>query len=227
MEMQALSALPEDKNGWHNPTPAVYCDRNSSPYTSNRFIKKGPMPDYRRAKEAGGTYFFTVVSYRRQNILCEEGIRHALRDAIQNVRETDPFAIDAWVLLPDHLHCIWTLPPGDTHYSPRWARIKRFVSQKCGPGKDHTKWMNDSQRQRHESTIWQRRFWEHQIRDDRDLARHIDYIHYNPVKHHLVPRVIEWPWSTFHQYLREGIYTKDWGNSDSNSTTDDYGEPGA
>jgi len=91
-----------------------------------------PMPDYRRAKEAGGTYFFTVVTYRRQTILCNEEVRNALREGINHIRQKHPFTIDAWVLLPDHLHCLWTLPFGDTNYSQRWAMIKLFVTKKCG-----------------------------------------------------------------------------------------------
>ena len=184
------------------------------------------MPEYRRAKEAGGTYFFTVVTYNRQKILCEENVRNVLREGINRVRQTHPFEIDAWVLLPDHLHCIWTLPLGDAEYSLRWAKIKRFVTQKCGPTLHRDAWVNDSMKRRNESTIWQRRFWEHQIRDAHDMEKHMDYIHFNPIKHNLVSRVGDWPWSTFHRYVQKGMYSEMWGNDYSVNMTDDYGEFG-
>lgn len=144
------------------------------------------MPNYRRAKTRGATYFFTVVTYRRQRFLCQEKVRKALRNSILDVRKNHPFAIDGWVLLPDHLHCIWTLPPNDANFSVRWAMIKRFVTKQCRPELHREDWMNESKRKRKESTIWQRRFWEHQIRDDQDFERHMNYLHYNPAKHDLV-----------------------------------------
>ncbi|VVS95272.1 REP-associated tyrosine transposase [Desulfoluna spongiiphila] len=182
------------------------------------------MSDYRRAKEAGGTYFFTVATYRRQPILCAEDVRNALRDGINHARHNHPFTIDAWVLLPDHLHCIWTLPEGDADFSLRWAMIKRFVTKTCGATRQRNEWMGESKKRRHESTIWQRRFWEHQIRDSHDLERHMDYLHYNPVKHNLVSRVSDWPWSTFHSYARQSIYPQDWGRDYSVNAAHDYGE---
>jgi putative transposase len=121
-----------------------------------------------------------------------------------------PFHIDARVLLPDHLHCNWTLPEGDADFSMRWSKIKRHVSQQC----DDTvgcKTISDSRAKRHESGIWQRRFWEHQIRDDNDFERHVDYIHWNPVKHDLVARAGDWPYSTFHRFVQNGTYSLDWG----------------
>ncbi|MDY7538605.1 transposase [Undibacterium sp. RTI2.1] len=143
------------------------------------------MSNYRRSNIAGGTYFFTVNSSRRRPILATESLRDDLRLAIQKTRLTHPFEIDAWVLLPDHLHCIWTLPQGDADFSVRWSMIKRLVSQACADefGVDN---LSASRTQRKESGIWQRRFWEHQIRDDNDFALHVDYIHFNPVKHGLV-----------------------------------------
>ncbi|MFZ6772742.1 REP-associated tyrosine transposase [Undibacterium sp. SXout7W] len=168
------------------------------------------MSNYRRSNIAGGTYFFTVNSFRRRPILSNESLRDALRLAIQKTRLTHPFKIDAWVLLPDHLHCIWTLPEGDADFSVRWSMIKRLVSQACADEFS----MDDvsaSRTQRKESGIWQRRFWEHQIRDDHDFARHVDYIHWNPVKHGLVARAVDWPYSTFHRYVVQEMLPPDWG----------------
>ena len=109
------------------------------------------MSNYRRATTKGGTYFFTVVSYRRRPILCEEHVRASLRDAIGEVRGICPFAIDGWVLLPDHLRCIWTLPEGDADFAKRWGMIKRFVSKPCGPQLHCEEWMSDSKRRRHDN----------------------------------------------------------------------------
>ena len=133
------------------------------------------MSNYRRAKTKGGTYFFTVVTYRRQPILCDENLRKALREGIQEVRKVHPFTINGWVLLPDHLHCIWTLPPDDADFSIRWAMIKRFVTKQCGSLRRED-WMTASKRKRKESTLWQRRFREHQIHDDQNYKKHIHYI---------------------------------------------------
>ncbi len=117
------------------------------------------MSRYRRAYLAGGCYFFTVVTYRRRAILCDDALRLALCNAIETVRASRPFVIDAWVLLPDHLHCIWTLPEGDTDFSTRWMMIKRLVSVTCHHDDHHrSELMNDSKHQHRESTIWQRRF---------------------------------------------------------------------
>jgi putative transposase len=171
------------------------------------------MPNYRRADVAGGTYFFTVNTLRRLPVLTETAVRNALREAIRQTRLTDPFDINAWVLLPDHLHCIWTLPPGDANFSLRWAKIKRYVSKQCGEAFS-IKDLSASRTKRHEAGLWQRRFWEHQIRNDWDFARHVDYIHWNPVKHGLVSRAVDWPYSTFHSYVRRGVYQPDWGLAD-------------
>ncbi len=182
------------------------------------------MPNHRRANVAGGTYFFTVVTYRRQTFLCNENVRDALRNGIRTTQITYPFKIDAWVLLPDHLHCIWTRPQGDASFGIRWAMIKRFVSKQCSPELHRDDWMNGSKQRRKESTIWQRRFWEHLIRDEKDFEKHVDNIHYNPVKHNLVSRACDWPYSTFHRYIRKGVYSKDWGGGDIVEANQDFGE---
>ncbi|MBC8551327.1 MAG: transposase [Candidatus Brocadiales bacterium] len=183
------------------------------------------MSNYRRANAKGGTYFFTVVTYRRQEFLCNENVRTALRDGISDVQTKHPFTIDGWVLLPNHLHCIWTLPEHDSNFGIRWAMIKRFITKRCGPDLRRDDWMNASKRKRNESTIWQRRFWEHMIRDEDDFNKHLNYIHFNPVKHGLVTCVKDWPHSTFHRCVREGIYPPDWGGDGTYDTNDkDYGE---
>lgn len=161
------------------------------------------MPDYRRSRVSGGTYFFTLVSGGRNPVLTEPQSRLALRSAIEEVRESLPFSISAWVLLPDHLHCIWTLPDGDSDYSKRWGIIKTRYSRHMGASAVNN---------RHESGLWQRRFWEHRIRDQNDLNNHLNYIHINPLKHGIVTAVKDWPYSTFHRYVRKGIYTPDWGS---------------
>jgi len=168
------------------------------------------MSNYRRARVAGGTFFFTVVAYRRQPILCDEPVRAALREAIREVRQSSPFKIDAWVLLPDHLHCIWTLPPDDGDFSLRRSLIKRRVSLAVGAQYRRAEWLNASKLKHRESTVWQRRFWEHSIRDEEDLRRHVDYLHFNPVKHGLVSGASDWPHSTFHRFVEAGIYPADW-----------------
>jgi putative transposase len=169
------------------------------------------MSRYRRANTLGGTYFFTVVTYRRRPFLCDEDVRAALRIAIERVRERHPFAIEAWVLLPDHLHTIWTLPEGDANFSFRWGAIKRHVSLICGERLNRPELMSASKKKHRESTLWQRRYWEHLIRDEEDFCRHVDYLHYNPVKHGLVDKVIGWPYSSFHRFRRMGVYADDWG----------------
>jgi len=167
------------------------------------------MSRYRRANTPGATYFFTVVTYRRRGFLCDADVRIALREAINRVRSQYPFFIDAWVLLPDHLHTIWTLPPDDARFGLRWQQIKRFVTLRCGERLHQASWMTDSKTRHRESTLWQRRYWEHQIRNELDFARHMDYLHYNPVKHGLVKQVKDWPYSSFHRYLEAGVYAQD------------------
>jgi putative transposase len=130
-----------------------------------------PTSRYRRATVAGSTCFFTVVAYRRQTILCDDMVRTALRTAIEDVRKARPFEIDAWVLMPDHLHCIWILPDGDADFPTRWMMIKRAVSMACRDDYHRAEWMSASKHKHRESTIWQRRFWKHQIRDETDFAR--------------------------------------------------------
>lgn len=183
------------------------------------------MPQYRRIKIKGGSYFFTVVTFGRQPILTGEHVRIALREGIQEVRQSLPFTIEAWVLLPDHLHTIWTLPDNDDNFASRWAVIKRIVSKHSASQNVVGRPISDSHKKRGEERIWQRRFWEHLIRDELDLHRHIDYIHWNPVKHGYVKRAIDWPYSTFHQFVNKGFYLADWGGVDEDDKADmNFGE---
>ncbi len=168
------------------------------------------MSHYRRANTKNATYFFTVVTYRRQPFLCDELVRNALRNAIAKVQTQYPFKIDALVLLPDHMHTIWTLPENDANFSLRWQLIKRYVTRECGATLNRPEWLNASKIKHQEATLWQRRFWEHQIRDDRDYQTHMDYCHYNPVKHGLVKRVQDWPYSSFYKQVGLGVYALDW-----------------
>jgi putative transposase len=182
------------------------------------------MPEYRRIKVKAGTYFFTVVTYGRRPFLTNEHVRTALREGIQEVRQALPFTIEAWVLLPDHLHAIWTLPKNDDNFTSRWAIIKRSVSRlKFLVENEASK--NNSHVKRGERRIWQRRFWDHLIRDDLDLHRHLDYIHWNPVKHGYVNRVLDWPYSTFHRFVKLGLYPLDWGGiKDEEASEEKFGE---
>ena len=182
------------------------------------------MPQYRRAKHLGGTYFFTVVTFRRRPLFAHEEARAILREGIRKVRQSYPFEIDAWVLLPDHMHCIWTLPPGDHDYSRRWGLIKSSFSKEAKPLYHVSSWMSGSRRKHRETTIWQRRFWEHQIRSDEDYRNHMDYIHFNPVKHGLSATVGDWPYSTFHRFVQAGIYSEDWGGEAERVVQGDFGE---
>ena len=163
---------------------------------------------YRRSTTPGATYFFTVVTYRRRAILCEPDTVALLREAFATVKQRHPFRIDAVVILPDHLHAIWTLPPDDADYSTRWMRIKSHFTRYCDASLKTPR--SPVLRHKREQTIWQHRYWEHQIRDDQDFERHCDYIHYNPVKHGYVARVADWPHSSFHRFVENGIYSLDW-----------------
>jgi len=165
------------------------------------------MPDYRRNRVPGGTYFFTVNLLDRRERLLVEHI-DAFRESVRQVRAKHPFHIDAWVVLPDHTHCIWTLPSGDDNYSARWKAIK-IAFAKTLP---KTERLSAVRERKGERGIWQRRFWEHTIRDEQDYAAHVDYVHINPFKHGLVRQVSDWPYSSFHRFVQEGIYPQNWAS---------------
>jgi putative transposase len=167
------------------------------------------MPDYRRYRVPGGTYFFTINLLDRHSDLL---VRHieALRESVRRTRIERPFHIDAWVVLPEHVHCVITLPPGDDDFSNRIKAIKiRFVR-----ALEPDEWRSPVRVAKGERGIWQRRFWEHAIRDDDDYARHLDYVHFYPVKHGHATSVAQWPYSTFHHCVRTGIYPMDWGGGE-------------
>jgi putative transposase len=176
------------------------------------FVYNHSMPEYRRIKQEGGTYFFTLVTYQRQKLFAIPHARALLRLTVEDVKVFHPFEIVAYCILPDHVHLLWTLPEDDMNYSMRIGLIKRRFSKKFIPQIDEKFTKTESQLKRHEVTIWQRRFWEHLIRDEQDLERHIEYIHYNPVKHGLVSQAYDWDSSSFHDYVRTGKYPMDWGS---------------
>ena len=147
---------------------------------------------YRRALSPGGTFFFTVVTCNRQKILADEPGISLLREAFRYVLDRHPFQMDACVELPDHIHAIWTLPEDDSDYSTRWRLIKSYFSRNL-PDKSNTG-LTVSRINKGEQSVWQRRFWEHQMRDEQDVQRHVEYIHFNPVKHGLVQAPIDWPY---------------------------------
>lgn len=164
---------------------------------------------YHRARIKGGTYFFTVVTHNRRRFLCQPENVELLRAALREVKATHPFKIEAIVVLPDHLHCLWALPENDDDYSTRWRLVKSYFSRESKG--TYGGQISLSRQRKQEQSVWQRRFWEHLIRDESDFRRHVDYIHYNPVKHGLVKAPKDWKYSSFHRYVQAGIYGQDWG----------------
>jgi putative transposase len=167
------------------------------------------MPDYRRYRVPGGSYFFTVTLNDRKSDLLIAQI-DLLRTSVDRVRHLMPFHIDAWVVLPDHMHTVWTLPEGDTNFSRRWQTIKMAFSRAI----PHDEHLSRSREIRGERGVWQRRFWEHCIRDEQDYAAHVDYVHFNPVKHGFVQTPGAWPYSTFHRAVAQGVYSSAWRGRD-------------
>lgn len=168
------------------------------------------MPDFRRHFHPGGTFFFTVITHQRTPFLCDPPARLLLRKVVRRCQTRWPFTMEAVVLLPDHLHAIWTLPPGDAEYSKRLGWIKKeftriwLISDSASPRQTQRRG-----RDRYRS-VWQRKFWEHTMRSDVDFRRHMDYIHFNPIKHGLARCPHEWPWSSFHRWVRQGVYDQGW-----------------
>ena len=157
---------------------------------------------YRRLLHSGGRYFFTLVTAQRRAIFTDDETIKILRHAFLQVMNKHPFSIDAFVLLPDHLHCIWTLPENDDNFAMRWRLIKTWFTKHYQPTPPH-----------HQSP-WQNRYWEHLLRNDLDYQHHVEYIHYNPVKHGYVQSPCEWVHSSFQRYVKKGIYPEDWGSSE-------------
>ncbi len=172
---------------------------------------------YRRSDVPGASYFFTVNLAERRKTLLVDYV-DMLREAMKKVKQNHPFCIDAIVIMPDHLHTIWTLPKDDADFSKRWGLIKAMFSRCL----EKTERISTSRLDKGERGIWQRRFWEHLIRDDHDYERHVDYIHYNPVKHGYVNRPTEWQYSSIHRFIEQGSIAPDW--SGCNKIEGEYGE---
>jgi putative transposase len=172
------------------------------------------MAKYRRNFVPGGTYFFTCVTYERQRILTSELGRRCLREAIHKVRSDHPFHVFAIVLLPDHLHTVWTLPPGDSDYPLRWMRIKEEFTKRWLQSNGTELSQSESRRKHRYRGVWQKRYWEHTVQDQADLKRCVDYSHWNPRKHNLVRRVCDWEYSSFHRFVKVGEYDIHWGDID-------------
>ena len=163
--------------------------------------------DCRRAWHQGGTYFFTVnLLQRKNNALLIDHI-DLLRKVVAQVKKSHPFTIHAWVVLPEHIHCVVELPDGDADFKTRWMLIKMLFSRAI----PKNEWRSDIRIHRRERGIWQRRYWEHLIKNEADYRAHVDYVHINPVKHGLVKQVKDWPYSTFHKLVEQGVYHQDWG----------------
>jgi putative transposase len=176
------------------------------------------MTNYRRNPIPGGSYFFTVTLDDRCSRLLIDHI-DVLRAAFRHVLARHPFTVAAIVVLPDHLHAIWTLPEQDADFALRWRLIKSGFSRALPGGEP----VSRSRAEKGERGIWQRRYWEHTLRDDSDVERHFDYIHYNPVKHGHVHQACDWPYSSFHRMVRLGVYPRDWGGDVQESGTE-FGE---
>ncbi|WP_303906059.1 REP-associated tyrosine transposase [Thiohalomonas denitrificans] len=165
---------------------------------------------YRRAFMPGGSWFFTVVTERRRPILASSEAVGVLREAFRVVRNKRPFRVDAIVVLPDHIHCIWTLPPENADFATRWRLIKTWFTKHCDPALRVNQ--NPARTKKGEQALWQHRYWEHLLRDETDFIRHVEYIHYNPVKHGYVALPLAWPFSSFRRDVEAGIYSADWGS---------------
>jgi putative transposase len=176
------------------------------------------MTNYRRNFLAGGSFFFTVNLAERRLCLLTAHI-DLLRRAFRDVRRSHPFDIEAIVILPDHLHTVWTMPEGDADFALRWRLIKTTFSRGLPTGER----VSASRADKGERGVWQRRYWEHTLRDEEDFARHVDYIHFNPVKHNHVSRVRDWPYSSFHRMVRLGAYPLDWAG-DAADNAPSFGE---
>ena len=179
------------------------------------------MPNYRRCYVPGGTYFFTVVTHERRSLFDHPEARRLLRESINKIQEKRPFEMFASCLLPDHFHSVWTLPPSDADYSTRWRRIKEEFTKQWIEIDGEEGVRSTSRKSKNERGVWQRRFWEHTVRDEFDLQRCVDYIHWNPRKHNLVTRVRDWKWSSFHRFVNSGDYEIDWGGTDPSPNWDE------
>jgi putative transposase len=169
------------------------------------------MADYRRARVEGGTYFFTLVAHSRARLFGNDLARRLLGDKLRECQSERPFQINAIVLLPEHLHAIWTLPSGDADYAGRWARIKKEFTQAWLAAGGAEQPVSTARQARGDRGVWQPRYWEHLIDDEQDFERHVDYIHDNPVKHGHVHCPTDWRPSSFHRWVESGVYDRHWG----------------
>ena len=171
------------------------------------------MPNYVRWREKGATFFFTVVTHNRRPILTEPHSRRLLRDSFLRIRLALPFEMSCCVLLADHLHCLWTLPPGDDNFPERWRLIKTEYTQGWLSSGGGDACVTPHHHLEGRRGVWQPRYWEHRIRDEQDYYRHRDYIHLNPVKHGCADRPADWPWSSIHRHIRLGWLDPLWPGS--------------
>ncbi|MDH3899942.1 MAG: transposase [Gammaproteobacteria bacterium] len=169
---------------------------------------------YRRAFVPGGSYFFTVVTEQRCRLFADTANVTLLRQAVRSVMRNRPFTIDAIVILPDHIHCIWSLPPEDADFATRWRLIKTWFTKHLLLQEDIRP--NRARIKKCQQAIWQHRYWEHLLRDQADYQFHVDYIHYNPVKHGYVSKPVEWPFSSMKRYVKQGVLPADWGTNGVN-----------
>ena len=182
------------------------------------------MSNYIRTFLPGGTFFITIVTYKRRPFLTTPTALQILKSAWRKTYRKMPFKLDAICLLPDHLHCLITLPENDSNFSKRIQMIKGLFSiQYLRSGGEEGK-RGISRKIKGEAAVWQRRFWEHTIRDEEDMQKHFDYVHYNPIKHSLVKSVVDWEWSTFHKYVRLGFYHENWGCAEIDYNKYEFGE---
>ena len=172
------------------------------------------MPNYRRIKIKGGTYFFTLVTYHRKRLFLHKKANELFLEALDHVRKFHPFSLQAYCILPDHIHMLWEMPNNDANYSIRIGEIKKRFSKHYIAEFGNPNIKNKTQRNRGESGIWQRRFWEHYIRDEDELNRYVDYIHYNPVQHGLTNQVSDWAASSFFDFVEQGYYDDHWGEGE-------------
>lgn len=170
------------------------------------------MPNYLR-HYSGSMYFFTLITFERRKIFCQNDFLSAFRQAIDEVRIICPFTVIAWVQIPDHLHCIIEFEQMGVDIGKFWGAIKRKTTKLCPQYQKDMHELSLSKVLRNEKGIFHRRFYEHLIRDEKDLINHLNYIHYNPVKHGLVQNVKDWQYSTFHRYVKNGLYDENWGDN--------------